>query len=126
MAMSKFGRQAPPIAYNAYDSFAEVDQGAIVDNKRLGRTLAIAAEVQALRDNRRFAARSRTLRGEPPRPAKVPLNIKRKRLVSRLDLKQAMRHHLLLASNDDLAKCPPIPPTPEMTPCDPELPFDSA
>ncbi len=100
------------LPYTTYDRFAEVDQGAIVDNKRLGRTLAIAAEVQALRDNRRFAASSRTLHGEPPRPAKVPLNIKRKRLVNRLDLEQAMRHHPLLASNDDSAECPPIPPPP--------------
>ncbi|KAI3604095.1 element of external origin (plasmid) [Cupriavidus necator H850] len=107
------------LPYTTYDRFAEVDQGAIVDNKRLGRTLAIAAEVQALRDNRRFAAPPRTLHGEPPRPAKVPLNIKRKRLVNRLDLEQAMRHHPLLASNDDSAECPPILPTPEMTPCDP-------
>jgi len=35
-----------------YDRFPEIDQGVIVDNKRLGHTLAIAAEVQALRDNR--------------------------------------------------------------------------
>lgn len=41
------------LPYTTYDRFPVVDQSAIVDNKRLGRTLAIAAEVQALRDNRR-------------------------------------------------------------------------
>jgi Homeodomain-like domain len=99
------------LPYTTYDRFPEVDQGAIVDNKRLGRTLAIAAEVQALRDNRRFAAPSRTLHGEPPRPAKVPLNVKRQRLVNQLDLEQALRNHPLFASNDDSVECPPRPPT---------------
>jgi len=37
------------LPYTTYDRFPEVDQGAIVDNKRLGRTLAIAAEIQSLR-----------------------------------------------------------------------------
>ena len=85
-----------------------VDQGAVVDNKRLGRTLAIAAEVQALRDNRRWHAPSRTLVGEPPRPAKVPLNVKRQRLVNRLDQERAMQHHPLSAtSSDEPAEGPP-------------------
>ena len=65
------------LPYTSYDRFPEVDQGAIVENKRLDHALAIAAEVQALRDNRRFGAPSRTLHGEPPRPATVPLNVKR-------------------------------------------------
>nr|WP_315591681.1 ISNCY family transposase [uncultured Cupriavidus sp.] len=99
------------LPYTTYDRFPEVDQGAIVDNKRLGRTLTIAAEVQALRDNRRFAAPSRTLHGEPPRPAKVPLNVKRQRLVNRLDLEQAMQHHPLhSARNDDPATEGPARP----------------
>ena len=93
------------LPYTTYDRFSEIDQGAIVDNKRLGHTLAIAAEVQALRDNRRWHAPSRTLVGEPPRPANVPLSVKRQRLVNRLDLERAMQHHPLSpASNDDSAE----------------------
>jgi hypothetical protein len=46
--------------------------------------------VQALRDNRRRAGPSHTLTGEPPRPAQVPLHIKRQRQINRLDLERAM------------------------------------
>ncbi|MGX0137580.1 hypothetical protein ACUXG4_005840 [Cupriavidus metallidurans] len=73
------------LPYTTDDRFPEVDQSAIVENKRLGHALAIAAEVQSLRDNRRFGAPSRILHGEPPRPAAVPLNVKRQRLVNRLE-----------------------------------------
>ncbi|WP_228771109.1 hypothetical protein [Cupriavidus sp. U2] len=52
--------------------------------------LAIAAQVQALLDSRHQAGPSRTLLGEPPRPAKVPLNVKRQRLINRLDLERAL------------------------------------
>jgi len=76
--------------YTTYDRLSEVDQGAIVDNKRLGHVLAIAAELQAQRDDRRWAAPSRTLVGEPPRPSKVPLSVKRQRLINRLDLERAL------------------------------------
>ncbi|XQM39337.1 Integrase catalytic domain-containing protein (plasmid) [Cupriavidus sp. H19C3] len=96
------------LPYTTYDRFAEVDQAEIVDNKRLGRTLAIAAEVQALRDNRRWGAPSRTLSGDPPRPAKVSLSVKRQRLVNRLDLERAMQHHPLSATpSEEPAEGPP-------------------
>ena len=78
------------LPYTTYDRLSEVDQGAIVDNKRLGYVLAIAAELQAQRDDRRWAAPSRTLVGEPPRPSKVPLSVKRQRLINRLDLERAL------------------------------------
>ena len=68
-------------------------------------------EVQALRDNRRFGAPSRTFHGEPPQPTTVPLHLKRQRLVNRLDLERAMQHHpLSSAANDDSAEDPPQPP----------------
>jgi hypothetical protein len=96
------------LPYTTYDRFAEVDQGAIVDNKRLGRTLAIAAEVQALRDNRHWSAPSRTLSGDLPRRAKAPLSVKRQRLVNRLDLERAMQHHPLSATpSEEPAEGPP-------------------
>ena len=78
------------LPYTTYDRFPEVDQGAIVENKRLGHALAIAARVQAERDSRHWGAPSRTLSGEPPRPHHVPLNVKRQRLINRLDLERAM------------------------------------
>jgi len=81
------GRLLP---YTTYDRLGEIDQAAIVENKRLGHVLAIAAQVQALRDSRHQAVPSRTLLGEPPRPAKVPLNVKRQRLINRLDLERAL------------------------------------
>ncbi|MXR94050.1 ISNCY family transposase, partial [Klebsiella pneumoniae] len=36
-----------------YDRLSEIDQGAIVDNKRLGRTLEFISLVQSKRDNTR-------------------------------------------------------------------------
>lgn len=41
------------LPYSTYDRLSEIDQGAIVDNKRLGRTLEMAQLVQAKRDNNR-------------------------------------------------------------------------
>ncbi|MDF3884931.1 ISNCY family transposase, partial [Cupriavidus basilensis] len=49
------------LPYVLYDRLSEIDQGAVVENKRLGHVLAIAQRVQAQRDNRRIqAAPSRT------------------------------------------------------------------
>lgn len=123
MAMSNCGRLAPPSPTPPTTALPRWTKA------RLSTTSGWAGHWPLRPRCRRCATTdvsrppSRTLHGEPPRPAKVPLNIKRKRLVNRLDLEQAMRHHPLLASNDDSAECPPIPPTPEMTPCDPSLPF---
>lgn len=41
------------LPYSTYDRLSEIDQGAIVDNKRLGRALRMAQLVQAERDNNR-------------------------------------------------------------------------
>ncbi|CAH0442820.1 ISNCY family transposase [Ralstonia pseudosolanacearum] len=78
------------LPYTTYDRLAQVDQGAIVEHKRLGHVLAIAAQVQAQRDDRRQVGPSRTLLGEPPRPAQVSSNVKRQRRINRLDLERAM------------------------------------
>ena len=54
------------LPFTRYDRPSEIDQGAIVENKRLGHVLEIAQAVQAKRDNRR----SQSLPGndgEPPR-----------------------------------------------------------
>lgn len=78
------------LPYTTYDRLSEIDQGAIVDNKRLGHTLAIAAELQAQRDDRRQVGPSRTLAGEPPRPTHPAPQTKRQRQINRLDLERAM------------------------------------
>jgi hypothetical protein len=41
-----------PLPYSVYNKLGAVDQGAIVDNKRLGHVLQIAQQVQSQRDNR--------------------------------------------------------------------------
>ncbi|WP_373424337.1 hypothetical protein [Cupriavidus taiwanensis] len=73
------------LPYATYDRLGEIDQGEIVDNKRLGHVLAITAQVQAQRDSRQQAGPSRTLQGEPARLRRAPLNVKRQRLINRLD-----------------------------------------
>jgi len=41
------------LPFTIYDRLSEIDQGAIVDNKRLGHVLHMAQIVQAQRDNQR-------------------------------------------------------------------------
>jgi transposase len=51
-----------------YDKLAEIDQGAVVEHKRLGHALQVAQAIQTQRDNRRISGSpSRTNRGEPVR-----------------------------------------------------------
>lgn len=78
------------LPYTTYDRLAQIDQGAIVEHKRLGHVLAIAAELQAQRDDRRQVGPSRTLAGEPPRPKHPAPQTKRQRQINRLDLERAM------------------------------------
>jgi len=80
------------LPYTTYDRLAQIDQGAIVEHKRLGHVLAIAAELQAQRDDRRQVGPSRTLVGEPPRPQRPVPQTKR------LDLERALQH---------VGPCPP-------------------
>jgi len=79
------------LPYTTYHRLSEIDQGAVVENKRLGHVLDIAAQVQALRDDRHQAGPSHTLQGEPPRPHHPPLAVKRQRLINRLDLERAIK-----------------------------------
>ncbi|MGF6786090.1 hypothetical protein OKW27_000403 [Paraburkholderia sp. 35.1] len=57
-----------------YDKLAEIDQGAVVEHKRLGHALKVAQALQAQRDNRRISGSpSRTNRSEPVRTkARLP------------------------------------------------------
>jgi hypothetical protein len=53
------------LPYVPYDRLSEIDQGAVVENKRLGHALQLAQQMQALRDDRRASdSPSRTNRGE--------------------------------------------------------------
>jgi len=55
------------LAYSIYDKLPEVDQTAIVENKRLGHVLQIIQEVQKKRDSRRGLSRpAHTNTGAPP------------------------------------------------------------
>ncbi|MCO4865998.1 ISNCY family transposase [Cupriavidus sp. WGlv3] len=99
------------LPYTTYDRLGEMDQGAIVENKRLGAVLALAAKVQAQRDDRQQAGPSRTLQGEPARPHRAPLNVKRQRLINRLDLERALAA-APLKQKADLSTWPTVNPPP--------------
>ncbi|MEX3943967.1 ISNCY family transposase [Paraburkholderia sp. BR10937] len=59
------GRVLP---YRQYDRLADVDQGVVVEHKRLSHVLQVAQAIQAQRDNRRASGSpSRTHQGEPVR-----------------------------------------------------------
>jgi hypothetical protein len=57
------------LAYRRYDRLSEIDQGAVVENKRLGHALQVAQVLQAERDDRCASGMpSRTNQGMAPRP----------------------------------------------------------
>lgn len=74
------------IASRAYDRLADVDQGAIIEHKRLGHALELAQALQAERDNRRIGkAPSRTHRGDAPRDQARAPGTKKQREFTRED-----------------------------------------
>lgn len=80
------------LPYVLYDRLSEIDQGAIVENKRLGHVLEIAQHMQAQRDNRRIQALpSRTLIGQSLRhpELRVP-GTKAQRQLNSEDLRRAI------------------------------------
>lgn len=90
------------LPYTTHNRYPDVDQGAIVENKRLGRVLEIAQKVQALRDNRHHEGPSRTMSGMPLGAPPFPPNARRQRQINRLDLERAMRQSpLATVSGDD-------------------------
>ncbi|SOY45938.1 transposase (fragment) [Cupriavidus taiwanensis] len=64
------------LPYTTYDRLGEIEQGAGVENKRLGAVLALAAKVQARRYSRQQAGPSRTLVGATPCPRQPAPNTK--------------------------------------------------
>jgi hypothetical protein len=65
----------------------DVDQGAEIDNKRLGHILALSRQVQTERDNRRISGSpSRTNQGEPVKPKMRANNTRKPRELKQIDL----------------------------------------
>ena len=75
-----------------YDSLPQVDQGAIVENKRLGHALQVANLMQQQRDNRRsHSAPARTNLGGPVRKPKPDPQRKTQRQLSAADIEAAIK-----------------------------------
>jgi len=74
-----------------YDRLSEIDQGAVVDNKRLGHTLQMAQVIQAQRDNRRASGSpSKMNQGEAPRPKERKVGTRTQRELTLEDLNAAV------------------------------------
>lgn len=76
------------LPYSAYDRLQEIDQGAIVDNKRLGRALEMAKLVQEERDNNR--SQSVPSGDGPSRRRKAPTTKKSQRSLDQDDMLKAL------------------------------------
>ncbi|WP_227244658.1 ISNCY family transposase [Paraburkholderia caribensis] len=79
------------LACRRYDKLAEVDQGAVIEHKRLAHALQVAQALQAQRDDRRISGSpSRTNRGVAPRAKDRLPGTKKPREFMRDDLDQAI------------------------------------
>lgn len=79
------------LPYVTYDRLSEIDQGAIVENKRLGHVLEVAQVMQAQRDNRRsLSGPSRHHGGAGPIQLKAAEGKKGQRRLDEADLEQAI------------------------------------
>ncbi len=75
------------LPYREYDRLTEVDQGAVVEHKRLAHALAVAQELQAQRDDRRASGSpSRTNRGIEVRRAERVPGTKKQREFTKADM----------------------------------------
>ena len=74
-----------------YDRLSEIDQGAVVDHKRLGHVLQVAQLIQADRDNRRASGSpSRTNQGQAPKLKERRTGTKKQRETTVEDLNTAI------------------------------------
>jgi hypothetical protein len=72
-----YGRVLPS---RQYDPLAEIDQGAVVEHKRLSHVLQVAQAIQAQRDNRRISGSpARTNQGQPVRATERAQGTKKQR-----------------------------------------------
>ena len=87
-------RSVPTVAYSPAVSttgLSEIDQGAVIEHKRLSHVLRVAQELQAQRDSRRSpSAPSRTHRGVAVRKPKRLPGTKKQRELSQTDLNNAI------------------------------------
>jgi hypothetical protein len=74
------------LACGRYDKLAEVDQGAVIEHKRLAHPLQVAQALQAQRDNRISGSPSRTNRGQPVRATERPPGAKKQRAFTQADM----------------------------------------
>jgi hypothetical protein len=79
------------VPYSRYDKLGAIDQGAIVENKRLGQVLRVAQEVQAHRDNCSVNVPSTAHRADGTRvPRSRIAGSKKQRELGAEDLEQAI------------------------------------
>jgi hypothetical protein len=70
-----------------YDRLAEIDQGAVVEHKRLSHVLQVAQAIQAQRDNRRISGSpARTNQGQPARATERARGTKKQREFTQDDI----------------------------------------
>lgn len=87
------------LPYTIYDRLPDIDQGAIVENKRLGHVLQIAQSVQEHRDNRRSSSTiTRTNRGILAVPHNALPGKKAQRSLNSVDLERAIDKQALIRS----------------------------
>ena len=80
------------LRYVPYDKLSEIDQGVVIEHKRLGHTLQVAQALQAQRDNRRVSGSpSRTNRGAEVRSKERAPGTKKQREFTLDDLNAAVR-----------------------------------
>lgn len=74
-----------------YDKLAEVDQGTVIEHKRLSHALQVAQAIQAQRDNRRISGSpSRTNQGQAVRKPKQPPGTKKQREFTQADINEVV------------------------------------
>jgi transposase len=79
------------LPYVRHDRLSDIDQGAVVEHKRLGHVLLVAQQVQLERDNRRASGSpSRTNQGAAPRSHHAPAGTKKLRAITTDDLNAAI------------------------------------
>lgn len=79
------------LAYSIYDKLPEVNQAAIIENKRLGHVLQVAQEVQKKRDSRRgLSCPARTNTGAAPTKTKRISGTKSASKLNMADLVEAI------------------------------------
>jgi hypothetical protein len=75
------------LRYVPYDKLSEIDQGAVIEHKRLGHALRVAQPLQAQRDNRRVSGSpSRTYRGAEVRSKDRAPGMKKQREFTQADI----------------------------------------